>query len=285
MERRYVEGGCEIRTAPSGKPVIAGYAAMFNRWSQDLGGFVEQIDPRAFDKTAKEADVRVLGNHDVNWLLGRTSSGSARISVDQSGLHYEADVNMSDPDGQRALAKVERGDWDGSSFGFRVINQSWNRDAEPRERTLLEVQLRDVGPATFPAYLDTPTLARNAVRTLAGELGVEVREIEQAFEAGGFAAVFTERGESEIVIPDLDALIDEVRAGKVLSAASVAAINAAIDQLQQLVDNAQSLSDVQAGEPDGDETTEPDETESASHDAEIEKSERLRSLMLRRNAA
>ncbi len=38
---------------------ITGYAAIFNSFSEDLGGFVERIDPQAFD-TVMQDDVRML---------------------------------------------------------------------------------------------------------------------------------------------------------------------------------------------------------------------------------
>lgn len=184
FERRNFKGGCEIRSNAAGQPMIVGYGAVFNSWSQNLGGFVEQIDSRAFDKTIREADVRALANHDINWLLGRRGNETLRLSADPTGVHYEIDVNMSDPDGQRALAKVERGDWDGASFGFRTIRDAWDVRQSPRERRLLEVQLRDIGPVTYPAYLETTAHAEGAARSLARELGVEYRDVETAFQLG-----------------------------------------------------------------------------------------------------
>jgi HK97 family phage prohead protease len=193
IERRDFKGACEIRAGASGKPMIAGYAAVFNTWSQNLGGFVEQIDRRAFDKTLQEADVRALGNHDKNWLLGRTGNGTMRLSSDSNGLEYEIDVNLADPDGQRALAKVERGDWDGASFGFRTIRDEWDFRKDPRERRLLETALRDVGPVTFPAYMDTSSVAPGAARSLATALGVELRDAELALSSGSLDELLVER--------------------------------------------------------------------------------------------
>lgn len=204
IERRDFKGGCEIRSDAAGKPMIVGYAAVFNGWSQNLGGFVEQVDSRAFDKTIRETDVRAMGNHDVSWLLGRVGNGTLRLSTDSGGLHYEVDVNMSDPDGQRALAKVERGDWDGSSFSFRTIRDEWDLRAAPRERRLLEVSLRDVGPVTFPATLETTALAMGAARSIAGALGVELRDVEAALAADGLEPLFESRTNGISVPKDVE---------------------------------------------------------------------------------
>ncbi len=153
--------------------MIVGYGAVFGSWSEDLGGFIEQIDPRAFTKTLLEADVRALVNHDVDQLLGRTKAGTLRLSADARGLLYEIDVNADDPDAQSALAKVSRGDLDGSSFSFECIRDEWNFDASPAERTLFECRLVDVGPVTFPAYPDATANARAAVLQAATRAGKE----------------------------------------------------------------------------------------------------------------
>ena len=139
--------------------MIAGYAAVFNSPSADMG-FIETIDPLAFSKTILEADVRALGNHDVDWLLGRTKPGSLRLSTDQTGLRYEIDVNQADPDGVRAVEKVRRGDMDGASFSFQTIRDEWNWEAAPPQRRLLEVALIDVGPVVYPAYEAATAQAR-----------------------------------------------------------------------------------------------------------------------------
>jgi HK97 family phage prohead protease len=162
--------------------MITGYAAVFNRDSSDMG-FIEQVDPAAFDKTIREADVRGLANHDQNWLLGRTKAGTMRVAKDTVGLRYEIDVNTADPDGQRALAKVQRGDWDGSSFSFATISDQWNWSTTPPQRRLTEVRLVDVGPVTYPAYPDATAEAR-ALAPIAGKLGRPVEELVTALRTG-----------------------------------------------------------------------------------------------------
>ena len=68
-ERRYYPTEFEAR-AVGGGFVIAGHAAVFNRLSRDLGGFVEQNAPGAFKRSIKSgADVRALVNHDPSLIL------------------------------------------------------------------------------------------------------------------------------------------------------------------------------------------------------------------------
>lgn len=202
MEQRSYSEPVEIRRSDSGSPVIRGYFAVFNSDSRKMGGgagFVEQVDPGAFNKTIQEADVRGLGNHQADWLLGRTKAGTMRVGVDSRGGWYEIDINEKDPDGQRALAKVERGDWDGSSFTFVSKRDEWNWDTKPAQRRLLEVGLIDVGPVTFPAYPDA-TVARRALEPLAERFKRPVDELVGALERGEMRSVLDgERTEDRAV--------------------------------------------------------------------------------------
>src|SRR5258708_25392748 len=81
------------------KPCVEGYAAVYNV-STDLGyGYRESINPAAFVRALQEKqDVRGLFNHDANLILGRTKSGTLRLSNDNTGLHFECDINETDPE-------------------------------------------------------------------------------------------------------------------------------------------------------------------------------------------
>lgn len=183
-ERRYYSTEFEARAVGDGF-TIAGHAAVFNRLSQDLGGFVERIAPGAFRKTIGEADVRALFNHDASLILGRSKSGTLYLEEDERGLAYEVKI----PDtsyGRDLMVSIERGDITQSSFGFRVIDDMWDRtdDGYPL-RTLREVSLHngDVSPVTYPAYLDTEVAAR-AVEHLAGKSGVTPEVLVEAIRSG-----------------------------------------------------------------------------------------------------
>ena len=47
-ERRFTSVRVEVRTGSADKMTIGGYAAKFSRMSQNLGGFVEQIECNLF---------------------------------------------------------------------------------------------------------------------------------------------------------------------------------------------------------------------------------------------
>ena len=244
MEQRASKSGIEVRTGPTGAPMLTGYAAVFNRPSEDLGGFIEFVDPSAFTKTLQEADVRCLINHDPDQLIGRTKSGTMRLTVDGTGLRYEVDIDPSDPDGQRALQKVKRGDLDGSSFSFRCISDQWNYDTQPAERRLMEVALIDCAPVTFPAYPDASVAAR-ALERVARKVGHTPEELATALAAGEIRSlVMADEPNTPAVAPVN--ILDEIedRAGKKLSAASV----------EYLMDVMHAIRDFISGatEPDGD---------------------------------
>ena len=136
---------------------IRGYAAVFNSPSEDMG-FIEYIDPHAFDNALND-DVRGLVNHDPNQLLGRTTSGTMRLTVDAKGLKYEIDP----PDTQTArdlITLMKRGDINQSSFGFYCLDDKWELRDGKQTRTIMEAKLTDCSPVTYPAYAATTSEAR-----------------------------------------------------------------------------------------------------------------------------
>lgn len=193
-ERRCVPTQFEIRAKQDGtggtKYVIEGHGAVFNRLSQNLGGFVEQVDPGAFKRTLGDnPDTRGLINHDPSLLLGRTRSGTLRLSVDSVGLPYEIDS----PDTQYArdlIVSMERGDIDQSSFAFYVMpnGDEWDQTEQGmplRTLTALSIHNGDVSPVTYPAYEDADSgLAGRAFASLAEARSLDVAAIRAAAESG-----------------------------------------------------------------------------------------------------
>jgi HK97 family phage prohead protease len=172
----------ELRHA-GGKPTIVGYAARFNSLSHPiavLGGssFVEKISRGAFSKAIAQGDVRALVNHDPSKILGRSKAGTLMLREDASGLYCE----ISPPDtttGHDVIASIRRGDLDGMSFGFGVIDEAWSKttDGQPL-RELRQVELFDVSVVTYPAYAETSV----SMRSLLFPEGVP-RDIEKRVSA------------------------------------------------------------------------------------------------------
>ena len=177
-ERRFTRGLVEVRAAGEQSRQIGGYAAKFNRLSQNLGGFVERIDPGFFAKSEGDSwpDVMARYNHDDNRLLGTSEAGTLRLAVDGTGLDYSVDVPASRED---VLELVRRGDVRRSSFAFRTFADDWGmtEDGFPL-RTLLSGALVDVAPVNTPAYMDTST----GLRSLAEKAGADLSEVRAAAE-------------------------------------------------------------------------------------------------------
>ena len=148
------------------KNEITGTAARFGVWSEDLGGFKEKIRQGAFSKTIKDGDVRLLFNHDPNFILARTSNGTMSLEEDKRGLQFTA--SLPDTTYAKDLKEsIKRGDISQNSFGFRVINDKWKISDDRNqldERTLTEVKLFDVSPVTFPAYPQTTVKVRSILK-------------------------------------------------------------------------------------------------------------------------
>jgi hypothetical protein len=93
-ERRFIPNqasGVALRAKGDDKArSIEGYGALYNSETVIGMWFREVILPGAFADSVKNDDIRVFFNHDPNFILGRTSAGTATIKEDETGLHYEA---------------------------------------------------------------------------------------------------------------------------------------------------------------------------------------------------
>lgn len=180
-ERRFTSVRVEVRAGANDKMTIGGYAAKFNRMSQNLGGFVERIDPAFFNKSRGDGwpDVVARYNHDDNMLLGTTNARTLRLSTDNVGLLYDADLPQSRAD---VYELVQRGDVNKSSFAFVALEDDWavNDQGFPL-RTLLGGRLMDVAPVNTPAYLDTSTGLRSLARKFDAPID-EVRKLAEGDE-------------------------------------------------------------------------------------------------------
>lgn len=138
-----------------GSRTIGGYAAVFNRRSQNLGGFVEVVNPSFFNKSRADGWPGAVARyqHDDMYLLGTTRAGTLRLQIDETGLDYSVDLPECRND---TLEMVTRGDVAQSSMAFQVVEQDWSTsDQGYPQRTLVSGRLIDVAPVATPAYQDT----------------------------------------------------------------------------------------------------------------------------------
>lgn len=181
-ERRDLPGA-EVRAeaAAEGKAgKITGYAAVYGALSKPMKtargtSFRERIRPGAFGDLAN-ADVLARYNHEL--IIGRTKSGTLKLSVDERGLKYEIQPPDTAP-ATHAVESIRRGDVDGSSFAFRTIKDEWRMLDGVPVRELVSVELVDVGPVDQPAY--GATAEGDHAVSLRAE-GTDEAHVEQAIE-------------------------------------------------------------------------------------------------------
>lgn len=158
-ERRVIGGPVEARQDGDVRQ-LSGYAAVFNTVTDIAGLFREQIAPGAFTEAVTRDDVRALFNHDANFVLGRTASGTLSLREDAQGLRYDV-TPPSTTWATDLMVSVSRGDITQSSFAFSVDDESWEYPAGVLPlRTIRKATLYDVSPVTYPAYASTSVSAR-----------------------------------------------------------------------------------------------------------------------------
>lgn len=159
--RQLITEKLEVRatTTDSQIKTIGGYAVKYNsptlitdRWGDK---FLEEISAGAFDKSLQNRTQKALWNHDSSKPLGSVTAGTLRFNQDITGLNYDIDLPNTTY-GNDAYESVQRGDVDGSSFGFTCINDIWStvqyEGEEIYKRSIVEADLFEVSPCTFPAY-------------------------------------------------------------------------------------------------------------------------------------
>jgi HK97 family phage prohead protease len=175
----------EVRATPDGGATLEGYATVYN-FAYDLGGgpsqggFTEIIASGAAAKSAGEADVRLLVNHD-GIPLARTKSGTMTLQSDDIGLRVTAQLDPTNPMAASLRSAMERGDMDQMSFAFKVIRDSW--DAQYDVRTIHEVRLYDVSVVTYPASAATVAKLRNDAPSSEMATGRSVEMAKRQLEA------------------------------------------------------------------------------------------------------
>lgn len=179
--------------ADGGAPMIVGYASVFYDPADSKTAYrmfddiEERIMPGAFDRALKEGDdVRGLFNHEASAVLGRTKSGTVRLSVDARGLRYEIDPPDTQA-GRDVVKLIERGDVSASSFGFVPEVTAYREEKREGETGIYvierqSVRLFDVSPVTFPAYEGTEATTREGLAHIEKEVRAE---IAKHFGAGG----------------------------------------------------------------------------------------------------
>ena len=159
MEMRYAADGVTME----GRKLI-GLAVPYNKSSrvivENRRAFTERVMPGAFAAVlGRGDDILFLADHDKSKVLGRSRTGTLKLSDTPEGLRFSVDL----PDTQAArdvLALATRGDLGGASIQFIATRETWN--ADKTQRTVHEARLIEISAvSSWPAYV-TPVHARAA---------------------------------------------------------------------------------------------------------------------------
>ncbi|MFE1090584.1 phage major capsid protein [Streptomyces albidoflavus] len=174
---------------------LSGYGVVFNAVSQPIGGmFTESIAPGAWANT--DADVTATFNHNGDNVLGRTRSGTLRLTADATGIRY--DIDLPDTELGRSVHElVKRGDLYGSSFTFVALADEWDHSGDIPHRTVTKFELYELGPVLTPAYPDASVSARALERGIAAMATVDAAALEAARNGDRMTALTAELREIE----------------------------------------------------------------------------------------
>lgn len=146
---------------------LRGHAAVFNKLSDDLGGFRELLEPHAFRAALrKQPDVKLLHNHNPDYVLARTASGTLELREDTEGLHVFARVDRRISWVEDLRTSMLRGDIDQMSFAFNIAEggDDWTTADGNVIRTIRQdgvSDLFDVSVVAYPAYPQTSVNMRS----------------------------------------------------------------------------------------------------------------------------
>jgi Escherichia/Staphylococcus phage prohead protease len=158
FERRAAPGRLSVDLADDrhirGRPIV------FNSLSKvmshrDIGKFRERIRPEAVDRTLRSGgSIKALWNHNDDLVLGNTKSGTLGLKKASDGL----DIDIDPPKWATPyLETIDRGDVDGMSFGFRVLDDDWefrSADGIPI-RDIIDMEFAEISIVAFQAYEGT----------------------------------------------------------------------------------------------------------------------------------
>jgi HK97 family phage prohead protease len=167
VRARHDTGTIELRAEgdnSSGRTLF-GHFSVVNRWTEINswyeGRFLERIMPGAFARTfAERGDkIRVLYDHGHDPSIGNKPLAAPVVMREDSiGAYYEAE--LFEASYVEDLMPALRAGQLGASFRFAVRDEEWIEPeraskANPGklpERSIMDVELYEFGPVTFPAY-------------------------------------------------------------------------------------------------------------------------------------
>ena len=167
MEKRTFNKAIETRADADGILYIKGYAALYGVQTTiyESRGAIDEIIVQGAFSESDLSDVRLLFNHDANYIYGRTIPGTLVVGVDELGLFYEGYLSAENQSHRDLYDSVKRGDIDQSSFAFSFAPEGFAIEktaaGQNNIRRITKIaKVYDVSPVTYPEYVSTTVVAR-----------------------------------------------------------------------------------------------------------------------------
>jgi HK97 family phage prohead protease len=148
-----------------GSYTVNGEAVVYSRYSLDLGGFKEVIEPGALTGVLRaKQDVVALHEHNPERLLGRVSAGTLDLHDTPQGLRTWIRVAPTTY-GLDLKVLLDRRDISQMSFAFIVGDDTWRENPDGSiVRVVQRIdQLFDVSLVSSPAYPQTSAEVQRAL--------------------------------------------------------------------------------------------------------------------------
>jgi uncharacterized protein len=173
----------EVRKNADGSSTAVGYFATYGTKSHPMPMgmgtfFVEVIAPGAFDSSLRANPVSCFVDHNPEKCLGRTESGTLRISSDSVGLRFSVDLAKGVSFSDDLAIQLARGDAYENSFAFSIDGpdgESWQEQPDGtylrtvKKAVLYEGSILTGNPAAYPG---TSVNLRNLPSSLRAKLNL-----------------------------------------------------------------------------------------------------------------
>lgn len=205
-------GDAEEEESGSAMPTLVGIFTRFDEVTEINsyyeGNFIERIARGAFAQWFAEEleSIRCLFQHGMDFQVGDKPLGPIESLIEGAeGPEYE--VPLLDADYVREIVPGLRAKLYGASFRFRVTAEKYEEEPGPSEgnpkglpeRTILQCEVPEFGPVTFPAYAGATAGLRSmtddylACRFQRDPEGLEA-VIDRAANPGALLELFAARG-------------------------------------------------------------------------------------------
>jgi len=152
---------------------ISGYGSVFGvkDWYEDI------VAPGAFSSSLAQRKPLMLWQHDTAAPIGVW----AVAKEDEKGLYLEGQLALKTQQGLEAYELLKLKALDGLSIGFNTLRYEY--DEKTDVRTLLEIDLWEVSPVSFPANEASRVTAVKSTREAGYQ--IDIRLLEEALRDAG----------------------------------------------------------------------------------------------------